>query len=107
MPEGYRAQVLIRWGDPLASNAPAFRLDAQSAAAQAEQFGYNCDFVGFFPLPRWGRRVSTMGLLAVNHKYTNPELMFPGYVVGTPTREQVDIELAAHGVSIVEVRRRG
>lgn len=99
--------MLIRWGDPLASNAPAFRLDAQSAAAQAEQFGYNCDFVGFFPLPRWGRRVLTMGLLAVNHEYTNPELMFPGYVVGNPTREQVDIELAAHGVSIVEVRRRG
>jgi secreted PhoX family phosphatase len=107
VPEGYQSQVLIRWGDPLTSTAPAFRLDAQSAVAQAEQFGYNCDFVGFFPLPRWGARTSTMGLLAVNHEYTNPELMFPNYVAGSPTREQVDIELAAHGVSIVEVRRRG
>lgn len=107
VPEGYQSQVLIRWGDPLTSTAPAFRLDAQSAAAQAEQFGYNCDFVGFFPLPRWGARTSTTGLLAVNHEYTNPELMFPNYVAGSPTREQVDIELAAHGVSIVEVRRRG
>ena len=106
VPEGYQSQVLIRWGDPLTSTAPAFQFDAQRAAAQAEQFGYNCDFVGFFPLPRWGARVSTMGLLAVNHEYTNPELMFPDYVAGNPTQEQVAIELAAHGVSIVEVRRR-
>jgi len=107
VPAGYRVHVLIRWGDPLTPTAPTFRLDAQSAAAQTEQFGYNCDFVGFFPLPRWSKPISTMGLLAVNHEYTNPELMFPNYTVGSPTREQVDIELAAHGVSIVEVRLQG
>jgi hypothetical protein len=49
---------------------------------------------------------SDRGLLWVNHEYTNPELMFPGYSANNPTREQVDIELAAHGGTVVEIERR-
>jgi uncharacterized protein len=47
---------------------------AQSAAAQLKQFGYNNDYVAFFPLDDSGKR----GLLCVNHEYTNEEVMFPG-----------------------------
>src|SRR5205085_3899405 len=37
--EGYELQVLIRWGDPLMPDAPAFDAANQSAAAQDRQFG--------------------------------------------------------------------
>ena len=51
VPEGYEAQVLIRWGDPVAADAPAFDPNNQTAAAQEKQFGYNNDFIGLHPLP--------------------------------------------------------
>lgn len=105
--DGYNAAVLIRWGDPVTADAPVFDPANQTAAAQLKQFGYNCDFVGFMPLPA-GDKGGDRGLLCVNHEYTNPELMFPGYRGrDTMTREQVDIEMAAHGHSIVEVARQG
>ncbi|WP_163574705.1 alkaline phosphatase PhoX, partial [Klebsiella pneumoniae] len=53
--EGYETQVLLRWGDPLFPDAPAFDPAAQSAERQQRQFGYNNDFVGFVPLGESGR----------------------------------------------------
>src|SRR5581483_2708568 len=107
--EGYTAQVLIRWGDKVAGDAPAFDPAGLTAAAQEKQFGYNNDFIGFLPLPQ-GSASSDHGLLAVNHEYTDAELMFAGLSpedkVGKMTREQVAIEMAAHGHSVVEVRRQ-
>lgn len=102
--DGHRATVLLRWGDPVLPGAPPFDAAAQSAAAQALQFGYNCDFVGYFPLPR-GSETSSRGLLVVNHEYTNPELMFEGYVDGAPSAAQVAVQLAALGLSVVEIAR--
>ncbi len=104
VPSGYLTQVLIRWGDPVTADAPPFDPRRQTPEAQARQFGYNCDFVTFLSLPR-GSRTPTHGLLWVNHEYTNPELMFFEYPEGRPTREMVDVELAAHGGTVVEVRR--
>ena len=107
---GHKAQVLIRWGDKVLDDAPAFAPGQQSAAAQERQFGYNNDFVAFLPLPV-GSTVSDHGLLCVNHEYTNAELMFSGMTMKNKlerlTREQADIEIAAHGHSVVEVRRSG
>jgi len=104
---GYSVSVVLRWGAPLTNDAPDFDLFNQSAEAQARQFGYNCDYVGFFPLAAPSLGHSFLGLLAVNHETTAGALMFPNYVSTAPTRQQVDVELAAHGVSIVEVRRVG
>ena len=74
---GYDADVLIRWGDPVLPDAPRFDPYTQSSAAQQRQFGYNNDFLGYFPMPG-AANPSRHGLLVVNHEYTNEELMFPG-----------------------------
>jgi secreted PhoX family phosphatase len=74
---GYDADVLIRWGDPVVASAPAFDPHKQTAASQRQQFGYNCDYIGYFPMPG-AANPSQHGLLAVNLEYTNEELMFPG-----------------------------
>ncbi len=107
---GHAGQVLIRWGDPVLANAPAFDPAAQTAAAQARQFGYNNDFLAYMPLPK-GSDSSGHGLLCVSHEYTMAELMWPGLTVQTRaekiTRAQVDVEIAAHGHSILEVRKSG
>jgi hypothetical protein len=105
VPAGYVAATLLRWGDPIMADAPEFDPDNQSAEAQEKQFGYNCDFVGFFPLPQ-GSDSADSGLLGVNHEYTNPDIMFADYdVEAGPTKEQADVELAAHGMAVVEIRR--
>jgi secreted PhoX family phosphatase len=101
---GYSARVLIRWGDPVVADAPAWSPTAQSAAAQAQQFGYNNDFVGYFPLPR-GSDNSDHGLLHVNHEYTDPSLMFAGWSAEAQTPEQTQIELMAHGGSTIEIQK--
>jgi secreted PhoX family phosphatase len=107
---GHAGQVLIRWGDPVLPEAPAFAAGGQTAAAQARQFGYNNDFMAFMPLPK-GANASDHGLLCVSHEYTMAELMWPGLTVQNRadkvTRAQADVEIAAHGHSILEVRKSG
>lgn len=124
--DGYEAQVLLRWGDPVFADAPAFDPYRQSAKAQLRQFGYNNDFVGFIPLE--GR--DDRGLLCVNHEYTNEEVMFPkigrqdnpkkdyskdgagGKDDPNPefsamTQVLAEVEMAAHGGTVIEIRRYG
>ncbi|MFT7559203.1 MAG: secreted PhoX family phosphatase [Flavobacteriales bacterium] len=105
--EGYNADVLLRWGDPIFEGLQDFDPLSQTAEQQRQRFGYNNDFVGFIPLPL-GSDSSTRGLLAVNHEYTNSELMFPlENKGGRISKEQVDIEIAAHGLSVVEIYKQG
>ena len=68
VPEGYEIQVLMRWGDAVVPDAPAWSPTTQSPEAQAAQFGYNSDFIDFRPLPA-GSNGSDRGLLCVNHEY--------------------------------------
>ncbi|MFV0534367.1 MAG: alkaline phosphatase PhoX [Cumulibacter sp.] len=58
-PEGYQQQVVIRWGDPILTGAPAFDPNNQTVEAQLGQFGYNCDFLGFFDLAKGKQLVMT------------------------------------------------
>ncbi|MBH0239432.1 PhoX family protein [Methylobrevis albus] len=105
--EGYDADVLLRWGDAIFPDSPAFDPLNQSAEAQAKQFGYNNDYVGYIPLDGSAKH----GLLVVNHEYTNEHLMFAGIVsivdgkveVAAADQARVDIEMAAHGGTIVEI----
>jgi secreted PhoX family phosphatase len=112
--EGYDARPLLRWGDPLFPDAPAFDPFNQTPEAQRRQFGYNNDYVGYIPMPG-AADPSRHGLLVVNHEYTNEHLMFPGIVtiadgkprVAPADRRRIDIEMAAHGGTVAEIRRDG
>jgi secreted PhoX family phosphatase len=109
---GYDADILIRWGDPVLPGAPEFDVQNQTAEAQNQQFGYNADFIGTVPHPEAPDDPDRM-LLVNHHEYTNEELMFPGIGIQDDadfagmTEELVKIEKAAHGGSIVEIRRGG
>ncbi len=110
VPEGYEIQTVIRWGDAVVPEAPDFDPMAQTPEKQAQQFGYNNDFLDFRPLPQ-GSQNSDRGLLVVNHEYTDTQLMFPGIGAGRAgrmraTAEQSQTELMAHGLSVVEIRRQ-
>ncbi len=108
--DGYDADVLIRWGDPVLPGAPEFDLNNQTAEAQNQQFGYNSDFIGTVPHPEAPEDPNRL-LLVNHHEYTNEELMFPdvgieqGEDFAQMTEELVNIEKAAHGGSVVEIRR--
>ncbi|MGE6294606.1 PhoX family protein [Aeromonas media] len=97
VPPGYKAEVLIAWGDALFADAPAFS-QSNDARAQARQFGDNNDGMSFFPLG------PDRALLAVNNEYTNYEYLFAdgGKALSA---EAVAKAQAAHGVSLVELVR--
>jgi uncharacterized protein len=101
---GCKAEILIRWGDPVLPGAPEFDPMAQTAEKQRGQFGYNNDLLGYFPI----EGSSEHGLLVVHHEYTNEELMFPGFTSQDAlTVAQIRVAMAAHGGSVVEIERVG
>lgn len=106
--DGYSADILIRWGDPVVKGAPEFDPMNQTAEAQAQQFGYNNDFIGFIPIDG----ADDHAFLCVNHEYTNEEIMFPGMDgrqdkqgFSKITPELINVEMAAHGGSVLEIRK--
>lgn len=105
VPEGYTADVMYRWGDPIMANAPAFKGDASETWREQEvQSGDNHDGINFFPYP--GTDGNSRGILAMNHEYINPE-----YFLNVSNFYKPEIPdntkkmLAGHGVSVIEVRR--
>ncbi|MEV7415976.1 PhoX family protein [Streptomyces sp. NPDC089919] len=101
VPAGYEQNVVIRWGEPILRGAPAFDPKKQTAAAQAGQFGYNNDFLSLLPL---GSGYERQQILVANHEYTDENLMFEKYDPANPTREQVEVAWAAHGLGVVVVQ---
>jgi secreted PhoX family phosphatase len=101
VPNGYRADVLISWGDPILSGAPQFDPSGKgNAASQAQQFGDNTDGMSCFPLS------ANRALMVVNNEYTNHEYLFDhdGHSLSA---DNIAKSQAAHGVSIFEIVRRG
>jgi secreted PhoX family phosphatase len=103
VPEGYIAQVIAPWGDPvgLPEHSPAFRPDAgNSAVEQAAQLGMHHDGIHYFAL-----HSSERGLLVLNHEYTDEGLLFADGQQNW-SAEKVRKAQAAHGVSVIEVVQR-
>lgn len=103
---GHDTQVLARWGDPVAADAPAFDPKSQTTDSQRKQFGHGNDFIAYLPMPR-GSQSSDHGLLWVNHEHTVDRLMFPDHDSDKPSSKHQRTELEALGGSVLEVRREG
>ncbi|WP_165164589.1 PhoX family protein [Corynebacterium qintianiae] len=103
VPEGYATGVLIAWGDPIFKDAPKFDPQNQTAAAAEKQFGFNNDFAGLMEHPSDKNRL----VYVCSHEYTTEPQMFPGYDAENPTDEQINIGLANHGHTILEVSKVG
>ncbi len=88
---GFRADVLISWGD-------VFR----DGDRRRLRYGFNNDFLAYFPL-----RGSREGLLFVNHEYPDPFFLH-GYKpdASSKTAAQVQEEQDSVGNSILHVKRR-
>jgi uncharacterized protein len=88
---GFRADVLISWGD-------VFR----DGSKRRLRYGFNNDFLAYFPL-----RGSKEGLLFVNHEYPDPFFLH-GYKPdgSAKTQAQVQEEQDSVGNSILHVKRR-
>lgn len=106
--KGYRLSLVMRWGDPLAAKLGKFDPAKLDAKTQARSFGYNNDFIAYLPFAK-GTENSHHGLLHVNHEYTNIALMFAGLTptdaMEQATPEQLKTEMAAHGFSLLEIKR--
>ncbi len=99
VPAGYTAKVLIAWGDPV-SDGPAFKPDASNTwQEQEQQWGMHNDGMVYFPI-----HGSRHGLLVQNNEYTDDVLLFPDGIANW-TADKTRKSLAAHGVSIIEVKR--
>ena len=108
VPEGYRAEVFYRWGDPI-SDGPAFNMDASNSAAdQMQQAGMHHDALQYFPLPK-GSENNDHGLLVMNHEYLDLDVIHTDgshkHSPETYTADKVAKEQNAHGVSLIEVRQ--
>jgi secreted PhoX family phosphatase len=102
---GYSARTFFSWGDAVLADAPAWNPDASDDwQAQLKQAGDNHDGMHFFPFPE---NPDSHGLLVMNHEYVNPPLHPNGmtYTDGKRPLDEVRKEQAAHGVSVIEVKK--
>ncbi len=104
LPQGYKAQALAPWGTPITGSYPAFRPE-NTGAEQEQQVGSHHDGIHYFPM---ADDPNGHGLLCINHEYVDQNNLHVGgpvLVGGVRDADQVRKEIAAHGMSVVEVRR--
>jgi secreted PhoX family phosphatase len=110
VPPGYTARAFFSWGDAVMASAAPWRDDGNNSWQEQElQAGQNHDGMAYFP---FADSPNDHGLLVINHEYTNPSLHPHGPtetldvngVIQRPAAE-VKKEQAAHGISIIEIRR--
>ena len=84
VPEGYSWDVLVRWGDPLFSDAPAFDPGTGIPTEGSDRvFGENTDGMELFSVD--GREV-----LVVNSEYTNNDINLVGQAVENQDEQERD-----------------
>jgi len=98
VPQGYQADVLISWGDPIFAGAPEFS-QSNNSLAQEKQFGDNNDGMTFFPIS------DNRAVLAVNNEYTNNEYLY-AHQGKNISADDARKSQAAHGVSVVELSKQ-
>ena len=100
----YQYEVLIPWGTHLENPGLDYLGDPGSRPTptqQAQQVGIGHDGMWFFPF----RGSNTRGLLAINHEFgDNFQVFGKAYPA---SGDDVLISQHAHGISVVEVRKKG
>ncbi len=98
VPAGYKAEVMVRWGDPLWSDAPEFdHATRGTAASQERAFGDNTDGQDVF-------LHDGHVLLVVNNEYTNRDILWGNNPdAKAASDDDVAKGMMAHGVTVVEI----
>ncbi|WP_415402815.1 PhoX family protein [Tateyamaria sp. SN3-11] len=98
VPEGYEWKVLVRWGDPLFSDAPAFDPATGIPTEGSDRvFGENTDGMELF-------NVGGTELLVVNSEYVNTKTNLPENDGGKPASAGDVLRLQNfQGVSVMEI----
>jgi hypothetical protein len=117
VPTGYTASTLFALGDPLDASAGAYANDGSDTAASFEhRAGDHHDGIHYFGLNSAGTARddanSSRGLLVMNHEnitqiFLHTAAQVAAYNVAARAAAEVDKEVAAHGVSVVEVQKSG
>lgn len=112
VPTGYQVSILHALGDPLQYGDESWKDDgSETAESYNRRVGDGHDGMYYFGLSDTGQfqsNRSDRGLLAVNHEYVvapnglHPNGRTPG---AARVASEVDKEIYAHGVSVVEVKR--
>jgi secreted PhoX family phosphatase len=120
VPEGYKTQILARWGDPISGDMPAYH-GSNTGEEQFHQVGQHHDGQHFFPIegvsPYEGS--STDGLYVLNHEYIEPRFLHADkyrgqelssgavlYHDGKRDDDEVLKEINAHGVAVFRVQKQ-
>ena len=116
VPAGYTATVLYALGDPLNAATSAFKNDGTDTDFD-NRSGDHHDGMEFYGLTAAGTPSATSaerGLLAINHEATTDQTRSSFFLHangGTTTlprpAAEVDMEVAIHGVAVVEVKKTG
>ncbi len=98
VPEGYNWDVLVRWGDPLFSDAPEFSAETGHGVVGSDRvFGENTDGMELF-------NVGGHELLVVNSEYVNTKVNLPAAQEGkVQSADDVTLLQNLQGVSVMEV----
>ncbi|MCB4820381.1 PhoX family protein [Roseicella aerolata] len=98
---GYRRDVLVRWGDRVTYDAPAWnprRPDPEGAAAQ---FGWDARLAGIAVPQQQAADGVPRAVLAVVHPRVDPAFAFPG------GRDQPAAAAGMQGASLLNLEKRG
>ena len=103
VPKGFSYKVLVRWGDPLWSDAKgAYSPETGVSAGMSDRvFGENTDGMELF-------EVDGKQLIAVNSEYVNPKINLPAASEGVPqSQEEVTLLKNLQGVTVMEIADTG
>ncbi len=108
VPVGYTARTLIACGDPLAAGVSAYKNDGTDG--NFDQRNGDChDGIQYFGLSATGTpdaNSSSRALLAMNHEYVTSAFLHASGPSPRPRpASETDIEVACHGVTVVEVAK--
>lgn len=118
VPDGYSSRVIYRTGDPIAPGISAYsNIGTDDPATYRFRSGDNHDGIEYFPLNDAGTardaNGNNRGILGMNHEYVNQVFLHAGAPTNTAPgsdtvrpQNEVDREVAMHGVSIVEVMKQ-